>query len=58
MAHDIVVRGGLVVDGSGAEPVPADVAIDDERIPAVREAASLCGSTTWSGGTVPHNGTS
>ena len=29
MEHERVVRGGLVVDGSGGEPVAADVAIDD-----------------------------
>src|SRR5436190_250588 len=32
MAHDLVVRGGLVVDGSGGEPFTADVAVDGERI--------------------------
>lgn len=33
--HDIVIRGGTVVDGSGAPPVGADVAIDGDRIVAV-----------------------
>ena len=33
--HDIVIRGGLVVDGTGAEPVQADVAIPDGIIQAV-----------------------
>src|SRR5690348_10728176 len=33
--HDMVIRGGNVVDGSGAEPVVADVAIDGARIAAV-----------------------
>ena len=28
MAHDIVIRGGQVVDGTGSEPVPGDLAID------------------------------
>lgn len=32
MAHDIVIRGGLVVDGTGAAPVRADVAVDGDRI--------------------------
>jgi N-acyl-D-aspartate/D-glutamate deacylase len=35
MSHDIVIRNGMVVDGSGAEPVRADVAIDGDRITAV-----------------------
>ena len=33
--HDLVIRGGLMVDGTGAEPVEADVAIDDGLITAV-----------------------
>lgn len=33
--HDLVITGGLVVDGTGAEPVPADVAVDGDTIVAV-----------------------
>jgi len=33
--HDLVIRGGLVVDGTGAPARVADVAIDGERISAV-----------------------
>lgn len=33
--HDLVLRGGTVVDGTGATPVAADVAIDGDRISAV-----------------------
>lgn len=33
--HDIVIRGGEVADGTGADPVRADVAIDGERVTAV-----------------------
>ncbi|HWL44667.1 MAG TPA: amidohydrolase family protein [Ilumatobacter sp.] len=33
--HDIVIRGGTVVDGSGTPPRPADVAIDGGTIVAV-----------------------
>ena len=35
--HDIVIRGGTVVDGSGGEPATADVALDGDRIAAVGE---------------------
>jgi len=35
MAHDLVIRGGLVVDGTGADPIRADVAVDGERITTV-----------------------
>ncbi|MBC81096.1 MAG: amidohydrolase [Gammaproteobacteria bacterium] len=37
MAHDIVIRNGKLVDGTGAEPVPGDLAIDDSCITAVGE---------------------
>jgi len=33
--HDLVIRNGTVVDGTGATPKPADVAIDGDRIAAV-----------------------
>ena len=33
--HDLVVTGGLLVDGTGAEPRHADVAVDDGVITAV-----------------------
>ena len=32
MSHDLVIRGGTVVDGTGAEPFLADVAIEGEQI--------------------------
>jgi N-acyl-D-aspartate/D-glutamate deacylase len=35
MAHDIVIRGGQLVDGTGSEPVPGDLAIDDGLITAM-----------------------
>jgi N-acyl-D-aspartate/D-glutamate deacylase len=35
MTYDIVIRGGSIVDGSGAEPVKGDVAIKDGLIAAV-----------------------
>src|SRR5579863_9655058 len=33
--HDLVIRGGLIVDGSGGEPFQADVAVKDGRIVSV-----------------------
>ena len=33
--HDLVIRGGKVVDGTGATPVTADVAIDGDQVVAV-----------------------
>jgi N-acyl-D-aspartate/D-glutamate deacylase len=35
--HDLVIRGGTIHDGTGAEPVTGDVAIDGDRIVAVGE---------------------
>ena len=34
-AHDLVVRGGLVADGRGGEPVAADVAVDGGCVTSV-----------------------
>ncbi|MBX9727866.1 MAG: D-aminoacylase [Sphingopyxis sp.] len=35
MAHDLVIRGGTIVDGSGGVPFTGDVAIDGDRISIV-----------------------
>ena len=37
MAHDLVITGGVVVDGTGAPSRRADVAVDGDRITAVGE---------------------
>ncbi|HJM36071.1 MAG TPA: amidohydrolase family protein, partial [Acidimicrobiales bacterium] len=37
MTHDLVIRGGTVVDGTGSEPKTADVAIDGDTVVAVGE---------------------
>ena len=37
--HDLVIRGGSVVDGSGSAPRRADVAVDNGRITAVEPRA-------------------
>ena len=34
-AHDLVIRGGTVVDGNGGNPFTADVAVDDGVVTAV-----------------------
>ncbi len=38
--HDLVIRNGLVVDGTGAEAVKADVAIEGDSIVAIGEVAA------------------
>ena len=35
LTYDIIIRGGSIVDGSGAEPYEGDIAITDGRIVAV-----------------------
>jgi N-acyl-D-amino-acid deacylase len=38
--HDLVIRNGLVVDGTGAEPYSADIAIDGKQITAIGEISA------------------
>ena len=40
MAHDIVIRGGSIVDGTGAEPFSGDIGIKDGRIAEIGKIAS------------------
>ena len=40
MPHDLVIRNGSVVDGTGAPARRADVAVDGDRIVAVGEVSS------------------
>jgi N-acyl-D-amino-acid deacylase len=35
MQHELVIRGGTVIDGTGSQPVDADVAVDDGVITAI-----------------------
>ena len=39
MTHDLIIRNGMIADGSGAEPVAGDLAIDGEHIVAVGDVA-------------------
>ncbi|MDA8044394.1 MAG: amidohydrolase family protein [Actinomycetota bacterium] len=40
MTHDLVIRNGIIVDGSGSEPYQADVAIDGDLIVAITPRAA------------------
>ena len=39
MTHDLVIRNGFVIDGSGSPGREGDVAIDDGKITAVGKVA-------------------
>ena len=41
MAHDLIIRGGAVLDGTGAEATAADLAIDGDRISAVGDLTGV-----------------
>ena len=45
MTFDLLIRGGSVVDGSGSEPVLADVAVKGDQIVAVGLDGALAGAT-------------
>lgn len=44
-AHDVVIRGGTIYDGSGSAPYPGEVAIDGDRISYVGPPRGLEGRT-------------
>ena len=39
MAHDLIIRGGTIVDGTGADGYRADLAVDGDRISAIGDLA-------------------
>jgi N-acyl-D-aspartate/D-glutamate deacylase len=48
--HDLVLRGGTVIDGTGAPAIHADVAISDGRIVAIGPAVGAARQTIDAGG--------
>jgi N-acyl-D-amino-acid deacylase len=40
VAHDLIIRNGTVVDGTGADAFRADIAIDGERITAIGDLST------------------
>jgi N-acyl-D-amino-acid deacylase len=42
--YDLILRGGVVYDGSGSEPYVGDVAIDDDMIVAVGDIGAATGA--------------
>ncbi len=43
--HDIIIRSGMIYDGSGSPPFRGDVAIDADRIAAVGDLSAVTGKT-------------
>ena len=41
MSHDLVVSGGSVIDGTGSEPIQADVAVDGDRITRIGDLSGV-----------------
>ncbi len=52
MTHDLVIRGGLIVDGAGGEPFVGDIAIDGGRITTVGGTAGSAREVIDAGGMV------
>lgn len=46
MSHDLIISGGSVVDGSGAAPIKADVAVDGDRITRVGDLSGVGAART------------
>ena len=41
MAHDLIIKGGTVIDGTGAERYLADVAVDGEHITRIGDLSGV-----------------
>ena len=39
--HDVVIRNGKIIDGSGAKPFIGDIAIDEGKISLIGEIKGL-----------------
>lgn len=48
--YDVVIRDGLIIDGSGADPYPGGVAIQDDKIVAIGEVDGHAYHTINAGG--------
>jgi N-acyl-D-aspartate/D-glutamate deacylase len=48
--HDLVIRGAIVLDGLGHDPIRADVAVRDGRIVAVGEVSKNATEVVDAGG--------
>src|SRR5437660_5909323 len=48
--HDLVIRGAIVVDGGGHDPIYADVAVSNGRIAAVGKVGSDAAEVVNAGG--------
>jgi N-acyl-D-amino-acid deacylase len=46
MPHDLIISNGTIVDGTGAAPIEADLAIDGERISAIGARGTITGNAT------------
>jgi N-acyl-D-aspartate/D-glutamate deacylase len=46
--HDLVIRGGTIVNGLGHDPIRADIAIKDGRIAAMCERSPAVTAAAYS----------
>mgnify|MGYP001799927491 CR=1 FL=1 len=43
--HDLIIRGGTIYDGSGAEPYVADVGVRDDRVAVIGDLSAATAAT-------------